>query len=128
MVRRAFASALPAAWRSAIPVRLDVIPGYMSSASSSGTIQVSQGHINAGPAIVRAVLAHEFGHLLAFRYGSQAITGAAPPASPYSSPRPEQARAARVRPAFTGLVSPSPRLPDCGGGRPPFPLKRSAPA
>src|SRR3546814_6361383 len=58
----------------------------MSWASSSGTIQVSQGHINAGPAIVRAVLAHEFSHLIAFRYGSQAFTGAAPQGWPsYSS-------------------------------------------
>src|SRR3546814_18600979 len=88
----------------------------MSWASSSGTIQVSQGHINAGPAIVRAVLAHEFGHLIAFRYGSQAFTGAAPQGWPSYSSRPEEAWADCVAQAFTGVVHPSHGLPACGGG------------
>src|SRR3546814_17246735 len=62
---------------------------------------LSQGHINAGPAIVRAVLAHEFGHLIAFRYGSQAFTGAAPQAWPSYSSRPEEAWADCVATANT---------------------------
>jgi hypothetical protein len=57
---------------------LEVIPGDTSWATTSGTIRVGQWHVDQGGSILCWTLAHEDGHLWAFRYGSQAYLGAPP--------------------------------------------------
>jgi hypothetical protein len=104
---------VPAAWRSAIPVRIEVIPGSTSWGWSDGRIQVGLDHVLRGTNVLRTTLAHEFGHLIAFRYGSQAFAGAAPKGWPSYSSRPEEAWADCVAQAFTGLAIPSHGLPSC---------------
>lgn len=106
---------MPAAWRSAIPVRLELIGGNTSWADPAGSIQVSEAHANGSLGNLKATLAHEFGHLIAFRFGSQEYNGAAPSGWPAYSDRPEEAWADCVSQAFTGIVAPSHGLPACAG-------------
>ena len=63
------------------------------------------------------MLAHEFGHLIAFRYGSQAYVGAPPEGWPAPTHRPEEAWADCVQRAFTGRASASHDLATCDGER-----------
>jgi len=114
-VESAFTSAVPAAWRSAITVRLEIIDGSTSWAYGDGLIQVGTSHAKGSEARLLATLAHEFGHLIAFRYGSQAYNGAAPEGWPAYSNRPEEAWADCVSQVFTGVVDPSHGLPPCSG-------------
>lgn len=110
-----YAASVPAAWRAAISVRIEIIPGHTSWADSQGRIRVSETHARSSAARLSAVMSHEFGHLIAFRYGSQAYPGAAPSGWPAYSDRPEEAWADCVTTAFTGLVDPSHGLPPCTG-------------
>ena len=114
-VEEAFSAAVPAAWRGAITVRLEVIDGNTSWAHSDGLIQVGTTHANGSRPRLLATLAHEFGHLIAFRYGSQAYNGAAPEGWPAYSDRPEEAWADCVSQVVTGVVDPSHGLPPCSG-------------
>ena len=114
-MQAAYESSVPAAWRSAIAVRFELIEGNTSWASHDGTIQIGTTHANGSEALLRATVAHEFGHLIAFRYGSQAFNGAAPEGWPAYSNRPEEAWADCVSRAFTGVNDPSHGLPACGG-------------
>jgi hypothetical protein len=96
-------------------VRLEIIEGNTSWASPSGVIQISSAHMSGSSAHLRATLAHEFGHLVAFRYGDSAYNGAAPKGWPSYGPRPEESWADCVSQAFTGIVDPSHGLPPCSG-------------
>lgn len=111
----AYAASVPSAWRQAIPVRLEVVPGDTSWARSSGVIQVSEHHARGTEAVLRATVAHEFGHLIAFRYGSQRFVGAAPEGWPPYSHDPAEAWADCVARAMTGVDDPSHGLPSCAG-------------
>lgn len=114
-VQAAFESSVPAAWRAAVPVRLVLIGGSTSWADHNGDIRVGSAHYNGSDAKLRAVLAHEFGHLIAFRYGSQAFNGAAPSGWPSYGSIPAEAWADCVSQAFTGVLDPSHGLPACSG-------------
>jgi hypothetical protein len=96
-------------------VRLEVVAGNVSWADPSGRISVSEAHATGPQHRLTAVLAHEFGHLIAFRYGSHEYNGAAPEGWPAYSSRPEEAWADCVATAFTGISEPSHGLPPCGG-------------
>ncbi|MGQ0431664.1 MAG: hypothetical protein ACT452_04560, partial [Microthrixaceae bacterium] len=114
-VQSAYEASVPAAWRSAITVRFELIEGNTSWASHDGTIQIGTTHANGSDALLRATIAHEFGHLVAFAYGSQAFNGAAPEGWPAYSDRPEEAWADCASRAFSGVNDPSHGLPDCAG-------------
>ncbi|MGQ0830241.1 MAG: hypothetical protein ACT4OV_01025 [Microthrixaceae bacterium] len=114
-VQAAYERSVPAAWRSAISVRFQLIEGNTSWAAHDGTIQIGSAHANGSDAALRATVAHEFGHLIAFRYGSQAFNGAAPEGWPAYSNRPEEAWADCVSRAFSGVNDPSHGLPPCAG-------------
>jgi hypothetical protein len=114
-VQAAYESSVPAAWRGAIEVHFQLIDGNTSWASHDGTIQIGSVHYNGSDALLRATVAHEFGHLIAFRYGSQAYNGAAPDGWPAYSNLPEEAWADCVSRAFSGVNDPSHGLPDCAG-------------
>jgi hypothetical protein len=96
-------------------VRLELIEGNTSWASPDGVIQISSAHMSGSSAHLRATLAHEFGHLVAFRYGASTYNGAAPEGWPSYGPRPEESWADCVSQAFTGIVDPSHGLPPCSG-------------
>jgi hypothetical protein len=115
-VQAAFEAAVPAAWRNVVPVHFQLIEGNTSWASHDGTIQLGSTHYNGTDGLLRATIAHEFGHLIAFRYGSQAYNGAAPDGWPAYSDRPEEAWADCVSRALTGVNDPSHGLPACEGG------------
>lgn len=55
-----------------------VIPGATSWATTEGLIKVGQWHVDQGDPILCWTVAHEAGHLYAFRYGTQAYLGAPP--------------------------------------------------
>lgn len=114
-VQAAYESSVPAAWRAAVPVRFELIEGNTSWAAHDGTIQIGSTHYNGSDGLLRATVAHEFGHLIAFRYGSQAFNGAAPEGWPAYSSRPEEAWADCVSRAFTSVNDPSHGLPSCEG-------------
>lgn len=114
-VQATYDAAVPAAWRGAIQVRFEIIEGNTSWASPNGVIQVARAHANGSDRLLRGLLAHEFGHLVAFRYGSYEYNGAAPEGWPAYSSRPEEAWADCVSRAFTGIDDPSHDLPSCGG-------------
>jgi hypothetical protein len=113
-IENAFVASISAGWRTAIPVRLVVISGQTSWASPGGEIRVAVSHADASMPKLRAVLAHEFGHLIAFRYGAQTYNGAAPEGWPAYGARPEEAWADCVSQAATGVLEPLGR-PPCGG-------------
>lgn len=114
-VQATFESQIPTAWRNAIKVNFQLIEGNTSWAQHDGTIQIGSVHYNGSDSLLRATIAHEFGHLIAFEYGSQAFNGAAPEGWPSYSNQPEEAWADCVSRAFTGINDPSHGLPDCSG-------------
>lgn len=114
-VERAFQTAVPASWRAAVPTRFELIEGNTSWANSDGLIQVGSSHANGDLSHLMDVLAHEFGHLIAFDYGSQAYAGAGPAGWPAPPQRPEEAWADCVQRAFTGRDNPSHGLASCSG-------------
>lgn len=112
-VRAAFDRNVPGHWRDAITPRFEIIDGSTSWAHSDGTIQISKYHADADWTTVVATVTHEFGHLIAFEYGTGAYAGAPPAGWPYNGERPEEMWADCVTEAFTGIVAPSHGLPGC---------------
>ena len=114
-IRAAFVDAVPAAWRATVSVTFQLTPGPTSWASTDGLIQVGTYHANGDYNRLRVVLAHEFGHLIAYRWGSQAFLGAAPSGWPSFGSRPQESWADCVSRSFTGIDDPSRGLPSCSG-------------
>ena len=77
-------------------------------------MQISATH-RANNAILMTTIAHEFGHMIAFRYGAQSPFGAAPTGWPAYSGKPVEAWADCVSAVFSGIADPSHGLPACGG-------------
>jgi hypothetical protein len=115
-VERSFEAAVPGAWRLAVPVRLAISDGQYSWAHTSGLIEVASAHAAGDLAGLGDLLAHEFGHLIAFRYGTQAYAGAPPAGWPGTGPRPEEAWADCVQRAFTGRATGTHGQQPCDGG------------
>lgn len=105
---------IPSAWRAVFSVRFEHIAGNTSWASSNGTIKIAERH-RANRSVLAVTIAHEFGHLIAWRYGTQAYNGAPPSGWPAYSQRPEEAWGDCVSQVFTGIIGPSHGLPPCGG-------------
>ncbi|MFP5322593.1 MAG: hypothetical protein ACLGIC_12220 [Acidimicrobiia bacterium] len=112
---RAYEAGVPAAWRQAISVRFEVIEGEWSWAHTNGLIQVARSHADGGFDTLTDLLAHEFGHLIAFRYGTGEYVGAPPEGWPAPSSRPEEAWADCVQRAFTGRVTSTHGQAPCDG-------------
>jgi hypothetical protein len=106
-------ASVPATWRSAVPHQLTIIDGPYSRASTNGLISISSTHARGSWDVLRMVVAHEFGHLIAFRYGTGEFLGAGPAGWPYSGPQPEEMWADCVATAFTGLTLSSHGLSPC---------------
>jgi hypothetical protein len=112
--RAAYEAAVPAAWRAAITVSLEPIAGTTSWGWPSGRIQISERH-SATEEALRVTIAHEFGHLIAYRYGTQSPSGAPPAGWPAYSSQPLEAWADCVSRAMTGIDDASHGLPSCSG-------------
>lgn len=110
----AFDAAVPPLWRDAVPVELRVVDGPGTFAYRSGRIEVGS-ELVAGPwQLLVDRVAHEFGHLIAFEFGSQSHLGAAPQGWPAFGGRPEESWGDCVSAVFTGS-GPLPGLPACEG-------------
>jgi len=116
-VASAYEAAVPAAWRNAIEVRFEIIEGDYSWAHTNGLIQIAADHADREPTVVADVVVHEFGHLVAFRYGTQAYAGAPPEGWPAPSNLPQEAWADCVQRSFTGRATGSHGLAPCDGER-----------
>lgn len=114
-IQRAFHTGTPAVWRQDISVRFQVIEGSTSWANSNGTISISRTHVSGRFEQLVDVIAHEFGHLIAFEYGTNEYVGAAPAGWPAPAHRPEEAWADCVQTGFTGRENPSHGLAPCRG-------------
>jgi len=80
----ALKSVIPSAWRNAIPDAraTKLISGKSSVSAYHGGIRVSRFHAAQSKRLLRQTMAHEFGHHIAFFYGSQVVYGAAPTGFP----------------------------------------------
>ena len=93
---------VPGDWRGAVPVVVSVISGSTSLSSTDGRLEVGSSHASGDWARLEAIMAHEFGHHIAFRYGTQAELGAAPEGWPVSGNPPVERWADCVSQGFTG--------------------------
>jgi len=77
-------SVVPGVWRNAIPSAraTRLISGNSSTSAYREGIWVSRFHAAESTPQLRHTMAHEFGHHIAFFYGSQVIYGAAPKGFP----------------------------------------------
>jgi hypothetical protein len=108
----AISSAVPPPWLADVAPRLEIIGGVTSWSSTDGSIRVARYHA-AGPyPRLRSVLAHEWGHQAAFRYGTREYLGAPPAGWPYSGPRPAETWADCVAQTLTD-VNPGRRPGEC---------------
>jgi hypothetical protein len=104
---------IPARWLAAVPVSVHVIAGTTSWSNWSGLIEIGDWHLYSSEARARSTLAHEWGHQVAWHYGSDAYNGAPPTGFPYAGPTPEEQWADCVAQALTGTSYPSRGLGAC---------------
>ena len=102
----ALKSAVPAVWRHAIPNAraTKLISGKSSTSAYRKGIWVGRFHAAQGKSQLRHTMAHEFGHHIAFYYGSQVVYGAAPKGFPQGVTSVET-WADCVATAFSGITS-----------------------
>lgn len=110
------ASIVPAAWHAALPVRIEMIEGSISW-GQPGLIQIARSHATGSIELLEVVIAHEFGHVIAFEYGTRAYLGAAPAGWPAATTNPAEHWADCVQQVFVGTVRPSHGLPPCTGAQ-----------
>jgi hypothetical protein len=104
---------VPARWLAAVPVRFQVIAGKTSWSSWGGLIEIGDWHLLSSVARARNVITHEWGHQVAWLYGSDAYNGAPPTGFPYSGGNPEEQWADCVAEALTGTSYPTGGLGPC---------------
>ncbi len=104
---------VPARWLAAVPVHFLVIPGQTSWSSWGGLIEIGDWHLTSSVARARNVITHEWGHQVAWLYGSDAYNGAPPTGFPYSGHSPEEQWADCVAEALTGTSYPTGGLGPC---------------
>jgi hypothetical protein len=111
----ALSSAVPSVRLNAVPVRLGVISGTSSLSYADGRLELGTYHLSGPWDRLQAVSAHEFGHHIAFRYGSQAQFGAAPSGWPISGSTPVERWADCVSRSFSGYPLGSHSQTACDG-------------
>lgn len=99
-VHAAFANAIPPRWQP-LATELTVVGGHSSYAWFEGRVQIGGYHASGPWDYLRTVIAHELGHVIAFRFGDVAYDGEAPAGFPYTGTSPE-VWANCVAVAFTG--------------------------
>jgi hypothetical protein len=104
---------VPGSWLSAVPVHFEIIAGKTSWSSFGGLIEVGDWQLTSSVGRAKFTLAHEWGHQLAWKYGTDAYNGAGPAGFPYNGPIPEEQWADCVGQALTGTSYPSGGLHGC---------------
>jgi hypothetical protein len=104
---------VPARWLAVLPVSVHVIGGKTSWSNFNGLIEIGDWHLYHAVDRAKNTLAHEWGHQVAWHYGTDAYEGAPPAGFPYSGPSPEEQWADCVAQALTGTVYPSSGLGAC---------------
>jgi hypothetical protein len=107
---------IPARWLAVLPVQVNVIAGKTSWSSWGGLIEIGDWHLTSSVQRAKSVLAHEWGHQVAWHYGTDVYNGAPPAGFPYAGPIPEEMWADCVAQALTGWSNPSHGLGGCPGG------------
>src|SRR5262249_58934653 len=77
-VLAAYQDTIPDHWKNAVPVHYELRSGSTSLSYPDGLESISTFHADGPFARLQFVIGHEFGHEIAFRYGSGAYAGAAP--------------------------------------------------
>jgi hypothetical protein len=103
-VLAAYQDTIPDHWKSAVPVHYELRSGSTSLSYPDGLESISTFHADGPFARLQFVIGHEFGHEIAFRYGSGAYAGAAPDGWPGAAD--PEAWADCVGVVFTGRPSP----------------------
>lgn len=98
---------VPARLRQAIPERVVSTGGNTSYSSSDGTITVGAGQMDDTWDHARFIAVHEFGHQVAFKFGTLSYLGAPPAGFPYTGRHPEEVFADCFATALTGVVWPT---------------------
>lgn len=99
----AFAEAVPAVWRNALPMYIDIIPGNTSWTDPRHGIHISERHANRSYGELLFTIAHEFGHQIAYIFGDVWNYGGAPPVGwPGNTSGDQETWADCVGQAFTG--------------------------
>jgi hypothetical protein len=106
-------SIVPPRWLAALPVSVRVIGGKTSWSNWNGLIEISDWHLFHAVDRARNTLAHEWGHQVAWHYGTDAYEGAPPAGFPYRGRTPEEQWADCVAEVLTGTVYPSSGLGAC---------------
>jgi len=103
-VLAAYRDTIPDKWKAEVPVHYEVSAGSTSLSYPDGLESISTFHATGSFARLEFVIAHEFGHEIAFKFGSGAYNGAAPTGWP--GPDDPEAWADCVGVALTGRPSP----------------------
>ena len=106
---------IPARWLAVLPVTIEVIGGKTSWSSWDGLIQIGDWHLFHAVDRAKNTLAHEWGHQVAWHYGTDVYNGAPPAGFPYAGRAPEEQWADCVAEALTGTSYPSSGLGRCPG-------------
>ncbi len=106
---------IPTRWLAAVPVHVLVIAGSTSYSSWGGLIEIGEWHLTSTLARARNVLTHEWGHHVAWLYGTDAYNGAPPAGFPYTGRAPQEQWADCVAETFTGTSYPTDGLGPCPG-------------
>lgn len=102
-LEEAFAQAVPAVWRDALPMYIDIIPGSTSWSDPRHGIHVSERHANRSYGELLFTIAHEFGHQISYIFGDVWNYGGAPPVGwPGNASGDQETWADCVGQAFTG--------------------------
>ena len=109
--------AIPDLWEQRIYPAIYGIDGYTSYAYTPRTIYLAEYHLRSSDQYLSVIIAHEYGHLIAFRYGTQEYLGAPPRGWPPRTDRPEEHWADCVQQVFLNVVDPTPGLPPCEGAQ-----------
>lgn len=99
--RGILAAEVPSDWLAALPVDITLIPGRTNYALR-GQLQLATRSLRGRNAVFLTV--HEWGHEVAYQYGTQAFSGAPPTGFPYAGPHPEEVFADCVANALTGAT------------------------
>ena len=111
----ALTQAVPGNWRGAVPVTVSIISGSTSLSYTDGRLEVGSAHASGDWVKLETIMAHEFGHHIAYRYGTQAELGAAPAGWPTSGNPAVERWADCVSQAFTGYPVGSHGQSPCDG-------------
>lgn len=113
--RAALDLGVPVAWRTAITTNVVLSNDGVTASRPDGRIRVALEHATGDGNRLVAIMAHEFGHLVAYAYGNHQELGAAPDGWPRSGAIPVEHWADCVARAWTGTALASHGQAPCDG-------------